>query len=220
MIHFFNPEIDYNQERVYDRLQIRENTRAYAYVEKIFPDILELTRRNMDLFLCYRVLSPTFSFDIPMLDRCEKWIVCLVSCSDRIFSIIQEKMDNDEFLEGYLINDLSNEILFNASLEMNRQISDLMKCESLSLTHRFSPGEPPFDLVNQKKLLGLLQEKIDVPITLNSHYMLRPEKSMLYIFGADKGIKQGSIEHNCATCSMRNCNYSIYSSQCKRMQGG
>lgn len=214
MIHFFTPEIDYNQEKIYDRLQIRENTRAYFYVEKLFPEILELTKKNMDLFLCYRVLTPEFKFDIPILDNCKKWIVCLVSCPDQIFEVIQNKMDNDEFLEGYLINDLSNEILFNASLQMNRQISDEMKKENLTLTHRFSPGEPPFDLVNQKKLLGLLQEKIDVPISLTSHYMLRPEKSMLYLFGADCGIDAGSIEHNCATCSMRNCTYSMASGKC------
>ena len=139
---------------------------------------------------------------------------------DRLSGILfgSDFSDHDEFLEGYLINDLSNEILFNAYLEMNRRISDQLKAENLSLTHRFSPGEPPFDLVNQKKLLGLLQEKIDVPITLTSHYMLRPEKSMLYIFGAGRGIEQGSIEHNCATCSVRNCSYSIYSQKCKDIQ--
>lgn len=40
------------------------------------------------------------------------------------------------------------------------------------------------DLSYQKELLALFGEESDLPVTLNSHYMLKPEKSMLYLFGA------------------------------------
>ncbi|WP_434311374.1 hypothetical protein [Hominifimenecus sp. rT4P-3] len=207
MLYYFTPEMVFHKEQVYHRLQIRENTRAFSYVESIFDEIQALALKSMDLLLCYRVFDSAPPLPSSLIKPWKRWVVCLVSCSDRIFQAIQEKMDTGEYLEGYLLNDISNDVIFNASLQLNQHIQCQMEKEGFRLSRRFSPGEPPVELETQKKLLELLLEEDALPVTLNSHYMLQPEKSMLYLFGAGPGAAAEQDENRCASCSMQSCPY-------------
>lgn len=209
MIHFYTPAMLYDKEKIYRRLQIRKDTPAYSYTENIFSSLHALAAEKMELFFCYKSIAPLPSFSASPLDLCGQWVLCLASCSDSINQVIQQKLEEGEYLEGYLLNDLANEILFNASNQMNRQIEKEMQEQGLRLTRRFSPGEPPMDLSYQKELLALFEEESDLPVTLNSHYMLKPEKSMLYLFGASADPVSHPVGCECETCDFPNCPYAV-----------
>lgn len=207
MLCLYTPEISYEKEKIYRRLQIRENTPAYDYTENVFPSLLQLALENMELFLCYQMIPSLSEGTFSLPEPCEKWVLCLVTCSERMNQTIQQKLDEGEYLEGYLLNDLANEILFNASNQMNCLIRREVQSMGLHLTRRYSPGEPPLDLAYQEELLQILGKEQPLPVTLNSHFMLHPEKSMLYLFGAASRPSSLSESLGCAECSSRNCPY-------------
>ena len=85
-------------------------------------------------------------------------------------------------------------------------IAAAMKESSCHLTRRFSPGEQELDLEYQSVLLEAFH---GIPalshVRLTESYMLYPEKSMLYLFGADCSNPEISVEHDCSKCPNTSC---------------
>jgi hypothetical protein len=134
--------------------------------------------------------------------------VCLTSCSDRISHSIARLLEEGDLLDGYILNDLVNDILFTASEDMNCQLYEEMKAQGYHLTPRFTPGENSLPLEHQRTFLTLLKERrSDLPITLTERFMLRPEKAMLYAYGGDRALPDRPIAHDCSKCSNTACFY-------------
>ncbi len=96
-----------------------------------------------------------------------------------------------DFLEGYILNDLANEVLFNASNAMNRRLYNEFKAQGYHLSTRLTPGENHLSMEYQAQFLSLLTQGEPFPATLTEHYMLQPEKAMLYAYGAGTGLLTG-----------------------------
>jgi len=155
---------------------------------------------------CYTVLSGVGPFAIPDLDDCSHQVVCLSSCSEAIVDTITELLNGGDYLEGYILNDMISEILFNASDQMNRAIAEELALAGRRLTRRFSPGEGGMELSWQAALLACFREDHALDyIRLTDTFMLVPEKSMLYLFGADEKNPQLSVEHDCSVCPNVDC---------------
>jgi hypothetical protein len=72
-------------------------------------------------------------------------------------------------------------------------------------TSRYSPGEGSLGLEYQALILNELRRLGEIPADLNDHYMISPEKSILYLIGAGKDICGGSIRHDCRRCDRLTC---------------
>ena len=158
------------------------------------------------LVLALKSLLHGPSVNIPEVDSCSHQIVCLCSCSSRITQAIGHLLDQGDYLEGYLLNDLANEIMFNGSDQMNRQIAADLAAVDSRLTRRYSPGEGEMDLPYQGLLLQCFREdhRLDF-VKLTDSFMLTPEKSMLYLYGADQRNPGVSVEHDCSICPNKTC---------------
>ena len=199
----------YSKERIFQRLKILpENENVYEYANEVFPRLEEIARAEVELLCGYTVIPNTLELDSPEMDSCDLLAVCLAGCTDRIVNKVSAMMDEGEYLEGYILNDLANEILFNASDDMNCQLYEELRQQGYRLTSRFTPGENHLALEHQCTFLAILKEKKpDLPVTLTEHYMLQPEKAMLYAYGGGKHLPERSITHDCANCSNINCFY-------------
>ena len=199
----------YSKERIFRRLKILpENENVYEYANEVFPRLEEIARAEVELLCGYTVIPNTLELDSPEMDSCDLLAVCLAGCTDRIVNKVSAMMDEGEYLEGYILNDLANEILFNASDDMNCQLYEELRQQGYRLTSRFTPGENHLALEHQCTFLAILKEKKpDLPVTLTEHYMLQPEKAMLYAYGGGKHLPERSITHDCANCSNINCFY-------------
>ena len=199
----------YSKERIFQRLKILpENENVYEYANEVFPRLEEIARAEVELLCGYTVIPNTLELDSPEMDSCDLLAVCLAWCTDRIVNKVSAMMDEGEYLEGYILNDLANEILFNASDDMNCQLYEELRQQGYRLTSRFTPGENHLALEHQRTFLAILKEKKpDLPVTLTEHYMLQPEKAMLYAYGGGKHLPERSITHDCANCSNINCFY-------------
>ena len=86
------------------------------------------------------------------------------------------------------------------------EIAAAMKESNCHLTRRFSPGEQELDLEYQSVLLDAFRGIPSLShVRLTESYMLYPEKSMLYLFGADFSNPEISVEHDCSKCPNTSC---------------
>ena len=199
----------YNKDRIFARLKILpENENVYEYANEIFPRLEEIAREEIELLCGYTVIPNTLELGSPEMDSCDMLAVCLAGCTDRIVNKVAAMMDEGEFLEGYILNDLANDILFSASDDMNCQLYEELKQQGYHLTSRFTPGENHLALEHQLTFLNILKEKDPtLDVSLTEHFMLRPEKAMLYAYGGGKHLPDRSITHDCANGSNVNCFY-------------
>jgi len=210
MIKYANVDVQYDQNRIFRRLKIEPGTHVYEYATEVFPKLTRTVEEKLDMVNCYTVLHHAPPVNIPEVDCCSHQIVCLSSCSDQITQAIGNLLEQGDYLEGYLLNDLVNEILFNGSDQMNRQIAAELAEGDCKLTRRFSPGEGEMDLPYQAPLLQCFREdqRLDF-VKLTDSFMLSPEKSMLYIYGADRRNPGVSVEHDCSICPNKTCFFRV-----------
>ena len=127
MVYFADVTPKYDRERIFRRLHIEPGTNAYRYAHSVFPSLEEIAQQQLCMTHCYSVEEDAPPMGVPEVDRCKYRIVCLSTCSEGITRAIAKLLDQGDFLEGYILNDLVNEMLFNASDQMNRQSPPLWR---------------------------------------------------------------------------------------------
>lgn len=206
MVEFANVTVEYDRSRIFRRLHIEPGTTVYDYCEGIFPSLEEIVRQKLSMYHCYQVSRGEIRVGIPEVDDSAYQVACLSTCTEEILKAVDSLLERGDFLEGYLLNDLSNEILFNASNQMNREIDARLRAAGCHLSCRYSPGEGALELRHQATLLARFRgEAVLGHIALTDTYMLTPEKSMLYLYGADPSLPWIPVEHDCSRCQNVTC---------------
>ena len=206
---FIPDTLRYDRDRIFTRLKItpdREN--VYDYACEIFPRLESIAREETELLCGYTLVPNTLTGISPEPDSCPELAVCLTGCTERISRAVGQLLEEGDLLEGYILNDLANDILFHTSEAMNCQLYEEQKARGYHLTPRLTPGEGVLPLSRQQDLLDiLLQKKPDLPVSLTERYMLRPEKAMLYAYGCGESLPDRPIGHDCANCANTTCFY-------------
>lgn len=208
MIEFAKVSVEYDRDKIFQRLHIQPGTNVYDYSVNIFPMLTEIVGQKLRMYHCYQISQGKVRVDLPEVDSCSHQVVCLSTCTTEILDAIEELLKRGDFLEGYILNDLTNDILFNASNQMNREIDAKVRSIGCHLSERCSPGEGALDLRHQATLLSCFQEEpLLRHIALTDTYMLTPEKSMLYVYGADASLPWITVEHDCSRCPNVTCTF-------------
>ena len=206
MIEFANVTVQYSRSRIYRRLHVEAGTPVFDYAEGAFPGLVKAMEEHLHMENCYSILPRSLCIGVEDVDNAQMQVACLSSCSAEIMDVITDMMDRGDYLEGYILNDLSNEVLFNASNQMNREIAAKMARQGCRLSRRYSPGEGGVELHCQMPLLEAFKGEPKLAhVRLTESFMLEPEKSMLYVFGADPSYPERSVEHDCSQCPNTSC---------------
>lgn len=207
MVHMVEAEYEIDKNKLFQRLKIRENSSVFKAAEKSFELLMRIIKENMTLTNVYMLKEKTFEFDFNELDKCKEHVYCFSSGGHEIVRKIGELIDKNEYLDAYMLNDMVNDIVFSSSTFMNKKIRNDISAKGLHLGKKFYPGEHGLDMKNQKNILNLLKESIDIDAELTDSYMIKPEKSMLYVFSVGVGIEECSVEHDCGLCELKECMY-------------
>lgn len=198
-------ELEYEKARIFTRLKLNADENVRTYAEEIFPRLVQLLHENMELLLAYNIVDNDLTVSSPELINCELLAVCYCGATQKIVDCIDALMDAGDFLEGYILNDLANEVLFNASNAMNRRMYGELKAQGYHLGTRMTPGENHLNMEYQAQFLSLLTQGEPFPVTLTEHYMLQPEKAMLYGYGVGTALPDRSVDHDCSKCPNISC---------------
>lgn len=209
MVFWVDTQFDLDEERLCKRIRIDGDSFSDISARNMIPELKEIAKQHADIRTVYLVGNKEFKTEIEEIDSCEKQIICLCYASDKIINIISDMMEKGDYLESYILNDLTNDVLFNASNQMNEIIFDNMKKEGLFLTEKYSPGERGISLEKQTTFLNLFLNETDLDVQVNESHMLIPEKAMMYGFGADKCNPERSVKHDCKNCENINCFFRV-----------
>ena len=151
-------ELKYDKNRIFTRLKLRADPNTNAYAESIFPYLVELLRENIELVLAYNITDNDLTIASPELSSCDMLAVCYCGATQKIVDCVDDLMARSDFLEGYILNDLANEVLFNASNAMNRRLYNEFKAQGYHLSTRLTPGENHLSMEYQAQFLSLLTQ--------------------------------------------------------------
>jgi hypothetical protein len=203
----FVPNLQINKPLVFERMRVNESSRIYKKVNALYDGLIPLIEKLVDYQAVFTVEDNCFGFEHPPLSDCDKIVFCYVTIGDKVCLEVSRMFENGQLLEGYLLNEMTNEVVMDATNQLYRHIKSLLKPIGLNLSKRFSPGECSLDMSYQLLIMDELKKSFDIRGTLTSAYMIDPEKSTLYVYGADPKLLDSDVDFDCLSCPSENCPY-------------
>ncbi|MDP3388185.1 MAG: hypothetical protein Q8S24_13180 [Eubacteriales bacterium] len=203
----FIPVLQINKPLVLERIRVNESSRIYKKVNELYDGLIPLIEKLVDYQAVFAVEDNCFGFEQPPLSDCDKIVFCYVTIGDKVCLEVSRMFENGQLLEGYLLNEMTNEVVMDATNQLYRQIKSLLKPIGLNLSKRFSPGECTLDMTYQSLIMDELKKSFEIRGTLTSAYMIDPEKSTLYVYGADPKQPDSDVDFDCSSCPSENCPY-------------
>ena len=201
----YREKIKIDEEQLYGRLHIDGDSPADRLARKLLPKLKQMAEENMNLQMCYLTGKKAFETGIARADVCEEQIICLVYSDETVVMILEEMYKKEEYLEAWLFDSLLNLFLFRGAEQLTAQIEKMYEQKGFFLTEPLSPGDGEIPLLLQKNLLSLLKKEEYIPVEINDGYMLKPEKSLLFAFGAKKSMERQRNLHRCQQCRRKDC---------------
>lgn len=176
----------YDKNSVYERLHVEPGSTAWEYNEEIFPDVMREIMDRLRIHDCILVTGRRIVTGVEEIDRAENQVVCMIAIEQNVMDRMDEYLADYDFPEAYLLDQMVNEILFNAGDDLSRAAAEAVREKGLGLTRRYIPGDDPLPLEVQAQMLDCLKETEEASIlSVSERGALRPEKAALYLFGAD-----------------------------------
>jgi len=79
--------------------------------------------------------------------------------------------------------------------------------EDHKIAPRFSPGYGDLDLSCQRAIADLLSLEKRTGIHLNKHFLMTPQKSVIFIIGNNMAMDNMVCNHKCTLCTFKQCAY-------------
>lgn len=228
MVNIIDIDIEINKEAIFKNLKFIENTESYKNADEVFDELAQLIIENINLISLYSVVDNRSEFPLgkDMNKEMQKIVLCFLSSNDKISSMVNDFINEGFYLKGYLLNEMATYVIFNSSNEMNKVIKKKLLELGYILTKRYAPGDDGLGLKYQQIILDTLKKHVYIDAYLTENYMIVPEKSMMYFFGAKKAdtnyncnlhkiqlIKDSDFnilnnsEESCIDCNKLNCQY-------------
>ena len=189
-----------NHQKVYDVVGSYFDVPQELKTEKSFEKIYERTKSIISpkgVFLCR---DRQESYGLESLDGCSHVYYCMVTLGQAVTDEVDYLFSRDRFPEALLIDEISNEILFDMSNQLYSSISEIAKMNGMGLTCRLSPGDGELPITFQRDIFeGFDRDEVSDMYIFHG-CMIHPVKSMAYLYGADRSIASSKGEHMCREC--------------------
>ncbi|HBH12648.1 MAG: Uncharacterized protein XD91_1681 [Clostridiales bacterium 38_11] len=203
----FNPVLLINKSLVFERMRVNASSNIYKKVNELFEGLVPLIEKSVDYQAVFTVEDNHFGFVQSPLSDCDKIVFCYVTIGERVCHEVNRMFEDGRLLEGYLLNEMTNEVVMDATNQLYGHIKGLLKPIGFNLSKRLSPGECTLDMTYQSLIMNELKKSFDIKGTLTSAYMINPEKSTLYLYGADPDQPDTDMDFDCGTCPSHSCPY-------------
>jgi len=207
MKEIFDAQIVPNKELIYRQMKISKNSKIYEIIESKFDRCLMEIEERINFQNLIIVKKNSKDFGLKNIAFCEKVVFCFSTIGKEIISWISNKFSDGEYVDGYIINEIANFYVMEATNQMYSYIKNELKKSEYNMTIRFSPGECGMPLWNQKIIMEELQKEFSVNGKLTESFMISPEKSILFFYGADRNIEELKIDFDCSKCNAKDCAY-------------
>ncbi len=207
MYHEFHPELKINKPLVFERMRVSQTSKIYHKVNQLYENLVPIVKQLVDYQAVYALEESTLVFEDALLNDCTHHVFCFVTVGQPICDEVNRLFEVSNFLEGYILNEMANEVILDATNQLYAHLKTNLKAQGLILTKRYSPGECHLSMDYQKTILGVLQKYSSIQASLTSAFMIKPEKSTLFLYGADANITETDVDFDCKACPSLNCPY-------------
>ena len=128
--------------------------------------------------------------------------ILVVTIGNSLEQIVKQKMDQNEFLTGYVIDRAASELVEKTAQLIEDKLYEITAEINLSITNRYSPGYCGWSVSDQHKLFSLLPEGF-CGINLTESSLMIPIKSVSAIIGI--GDKVRKEDYACKLCEIDFC---------------
>lgn len=177
----------------------------YEQVDEIYFQLEQLALQTIKPSGCFTidVMSDDLSTDI--LKNCEFLVYCIFTIGDEISEIIEDLFAKNEFDKAIILDAISTSILFNLSKQLCDKVFLYAKERKLGLTCRIAPGDGEIDIGYQQDIVLKFIDNKNLDFDIINGYMIKPYKTLTYLYGADSRIEINKEDHNCEKCLNTNC---------------
>lgn len=203
-------------EPVRFRLERREVLRLLGYrprarppaerVERVIGECLREAEGMLRARGCYAfrkldIVPRTGAF------RGAEWVasgVCTIG--PRLPARVTEYSRSGDALRALVIDAAGSAAVEAATDAVNALICETIEPEGLHASRRISPGYPSWPIEGQREIFALLPSDV-TGVTLNSHGLMSPRKSVSFAVGAGREIRRSRHASVCSCCSLLHCRY-------------
>jgi hypothetical protein len=198
-------DISVNKDKVYSAI-----TSYYPLPDEKEFDLLY----NSSVELAHSVVKPLGAFKLDKMSTikpsnlfnfCNEIIYCFFTIGNEITEIIDKLFEENKFTNAIILDAISTLILFEMSKQFNNRIYEYTSLRNLGLTCRIAPGDGEIDITYQKNIIESFDDHEALGIEVIHDYIIKPYKSLTYVFGADKNIAINNEDHKCEHCHNLKC---------------
>jgi len=205
-VNDFNMQLD--RDKVFKIMKCQADGDAYSEACRVFD---KLQNEFSGLIEPKGMFMLTETSDqlgvIEPVKKAKKLILAAVTLGAPVEDRIQFLFDEGEYLEALMLDIIADEQLFNMSNIMYEEIIQVCRPLGLNLSCRVSPGDTAMPISFQKVIFNALRADLNLSLEITNSYMLRPVKSMMYLYGADEQFKNIQKNQSCEACENFNCTY-------------
>lgn len=203
MITDFKMNVD--QRKVYDIVGTYYDIPQELKTDSSFERLYEIAKSIISPRGVFTRKDGNDQYGLETIDRCRYIYYCMVTLGQAITDEIDRLLAQDRFPEALLLDEISNEILFDVSSQLYSSISSSARKDGLGLTCRLSPGDGELPITFQKDIFEAFDRDEVSGMYIFQGCMIHPVKSMAYIYGADSSIVSRNEEHMCSQCQNIYC---------------
>jgi RNA-binding protein YhbY len=204
----FKPVFRVDQELVFQRMRLKPTSPVFDKMVAVYQELLPKLEALVSFQGIYVVKPNKYDFQSSTLNACEKIVFCYATIGQSVCQEITDLLDQKELVKGYVLNEMANDVIMGLTNQMYLSIKKTLKKSGCHLTKRFSPGECTLDLSQQALIMDVLNQSFHVEGRLLKSYMIEPEKSSLFLYGADPSLPELDKDYDCSACSSsHNCPY-------------
>ncbi|MFZ5967531.1 MAG: hypothetical protein ACOYVK_10205 [Bacillota bacterium] len=200
-----NLDIQVNKERVYRVMQLSKESAAYEETNGIYEALeKEMTRIVSPQIMLH--LSDKISEKVTeAYDNSEKSLYVVLTLGRKAAELPVKYFNRGQYLESFLANTMADDMLFRLTEMSYGIIFDYAKRMHVGLAEKLSPGDN-IPLEFQKDILEKADPQGCSGIGITEGYMLNPQKSSAFMFGANPGQPlHFDGKHLCCACQNKNC---------------
>jgi hypothetical protein len=113
-----------------------------------------------------------------------------------------ELMAGGDMMRGYIVDAIASEYVEQASVWLEKRVSERVQSLGWKMTNRYSPGYCDWPVSEQHKLFSLLPDKF-CGISLTESALMVPIKSLSGIIGLGPDVTRGAFQ--CNICDLKDC---------------
>jgi hypothetical protein len=200
----FEYKIDKN--RVINSVSTFFNLPPSEVVDKKFEKLNKELKKLVDAKGIFRFDIKPLGYEFQVIEESDHIFFCAITLGDDSTRRVDELFNRGEFVDAILLDSMANTLLFEYTRQLYYKILVKAREKRVGLTCRVSPGDGEIPIEYQRDILTRIGDTKSHGIYIDKGFLLSPQKSMTFVYGAGKNIKLVIRDHECLRCSNLGCN--------------